>query len=129
MRSGALDVLVALSADRMLYQHVLQTGAVQGVLDLIETERLDARSRRDAAGPAPLGKRDTALPPTPSQTGSELERSLQVLDNLARRDPSLLHLFRDHPAVEDLQLSEAWRRYDQPPEDQATAAFEAAAPA
>ena len=68
-----------------------RTSAVQGMLDLIQSERLV----------------DPSASTSPSAAGTDLQCALQVLCELARRDAKLLALCRGHPAVEDL---DGWRR-------------------
>ena len=90
VRLAVLAVLLALSEDKIAAQAVTRTPAVQGLLDLVECERIDDE---DAAGTVP------------SASGSQLAQALQVLVQLLQHDDegALLELVGEHPAVEDLE--------------------------
>ena len=95
VRAAVLSALLALSTDPSTWR-ALSTAPVvlQGLLDLIDCERSAAPHR----------------PAIASAEGSQLSQALQVLRNLASRDAAVLQIVDDHPAVEDLELRQAWRK-------------------
>ena len=103
VRAAVLRALLMLSDDRATYAVVVRTAAVQGLLDLVECERLA----------------DPDAPATASASGGHLQQALQVLVNLLRHDGDdggLIELLGEHPAVEDLAL----KQYLVKPESPAT---------
>ena len=88
VRRAVLASLHHLSEDSVAYHEVLRTSAVQGLLDLIGSDRLD----------------NPTAPTSPLWSGTQLQQAMTVLCSLARRDMSLRDMCRDHPAVADLHL-------------------------
>ena len=68
--------------------HTRLSTAVQGALDMIESERLD----------------DPTASTIPSPGGTYLQRALQLLSNLITQDQTLLGLIQEHPALDGIDL-------------------------
>ena len=100
VRADALTVVEELAADGATYTALLQTGAMQNVLDLLERTAVSAA---ELTADAATAGTDAAARAKRLAEG-ERRGALRFLAALAHQDVTLTALFEDHPALDGVVL-------------------------